>query len=380
MIASTSLLPSLSGHPASQRCLVKPYQIFQSMYGLTLILATLGVPSVRPQSLPVPVNPSPPLRSFLSPPQPSDDCKECLSYVSDGIECSKCHSWVHEKCSGLTKKQFAAFTAPRNNSRWLCKACTACRKPEVKAITKVKLPKPSASQELTSPSSSIPPTSDVTPSPTLSPRVVWGKLRGDQITHEINEAYREVILWKPNLFKVPSGQTGEKFIDELARTVDFFKRDSHLEPIALTALITMMPLLLQKPTKTSKTSDHIRYLKERLDLWKTGNLTKLIRQGREIQKPLLQTDKPPPASSDKIIKTFTRLMLLGKISSAVKWVSNQSSGVGVHKITDAILRDLADKHPDAREASPDAILQGPALDVEPVVFEKNPTQRVSVMQ
>ena len=301
--------------------------------------------------------PPSPSKVALQPPHPSDDCKECLTYVSDGIECSECRSWVHEKCTGLTKKQFTAFTAPRNNNKWLCKACAACKKPKVKANTKVKpLQKPSASQESTSFTSSIPPTDDVPPSPTLSSRIVWGNLRGDQIKNEINEAYREVILWKPNLFKVPSGQTGEKFIDELARTVDFFKRDSHLEPIALTAVITMMPLLLQKPSKTSKISDHIKYLKERLELWRSGNLTKLIRQGRAIQKPLLQTDKPPTASSDKVIKTFTRLMLLGKISSAVKWVSNQSCGVGVHKVTDAILQDLADKHPDAREASPDAIL------------------------
>ena len=211
---------------------------------------------------------------------------------------------------------------------------------------------------------------DASPSPTLSSRVVWGKLRGDQITQEINDAYREVIRWKPNLFKVPSGQTGDKFIDELTRTAEFFKHDSHLEPIALTALITMMPLLLQKPTKTSKTSDHVKYLKDRLELWKSGNLTKLIRQGKEIQKPLLQTDKPPPVSSDKVTKTFTRLMLQGKISSAVKWISNQSCGVGVHKVTDAILKDLEDKHPDAREPSPDALLQGPVMDVEPVAFER----------
>ena len=62
-------------------------------------------------------------------------------------------------------------------------------------------------------------------------------------------------------------------------------------------------------------------------------------------------------------------MLQGKISSAVKWISNQSCGVGVHKVTDAILKDLEDKHPDAREPSPDALLQGPVMDVEPVVFE-----------
>ena len=47
----------------------------------------------------------------------------------------------------------------------------------------------------------------------------------------------------------------------------------------------------------------------------------------------------------------------------------------LEQVTNAILRDLSDKHLDAREASPDAILLGPrpGLDVETwatVVFEK----------
>ena len=59
-----------------------------------------------------------------------------------------------------------------------------------------------------------------------------------------------------------------------------------MQPIALKAAIILLALGLQKPTQKSKTKDHKECLAKRLVLWKEGETSKLLREGRIIQKRL----------------------------------------------------------------------------------------------
>ena len=45
----------------------------------------------------------------------------------------------------------------------------------------------------------------------------------------------------------------------------------------------MPALLLQKPSKTSKTKDHLKALERRLRLWEEGNITELVNESIIIQ-------------------------------------------------------------------------------------------------
>ena len=87
------------------------------------------------------------------------------------------------------------------------------------------------------------------------------------------KCYTKIITWSQNIFKVPWGRVGEAFISELGRIISLFSNDSALSHIAINAVIVMLPLLLQKPSKKSKTSDHTKYLEKRLALWKVSFLT-----------------------------------------------------------------------------------------------------------
>jgi len=203
----------------------------------------------------------------------------------------------------------------------------------------------------------------------------WGSLRGKEIASTINEAYNEVISWRPNLFLVPTGDTGNDFIAEVTRLCNAFGGKSALESCALTMVITIIPLLLQKPSKKSKTAKHVEYLKDRLVLWKNGDIKGLIKEGKAIQDKIsfdLKKNagrKKGPKEAEVTLKVFTKLMLLGKVSQAVNWISNRNKGCGVHSVTPEIVATLADKHPDAMEASLDALLRGPMYKVEPVIYE-----------
>ena len=66
----------------------------------------------------------------------------------------------------------------------------------------------------------------------------------------------------------------------------------------------MPALLLQKPSKKSKTKDHKVYLEKRLQWWVNGDLDLLIREGEAIQDRLTKSK----VSKDHAEKVFVRLM------------------------------------------------------------------------
>jgi hypothetical protein len=192
---------------------------------------------------------------------------------------------------------------------------------------------------------------------------VWGVLKGTDITSAVNHAYSAVVRWKKNLFRVPSGKAGQDFIDEVVKTINSYISGSHFESVALTMTMIIFPLLLQKPSRNSKAKDHVAHLEKRLALWRTGDISKLLKQGTVIQARLLSS-KPSAKHNEQV---FVRLMLQGKISAALKWIGSQRSGL--LDVDDNVLATLRDKHPKPAEVVDGALLKGPAVVVEDVIFD-----------
>ena len=131
----------------------------------------------------------------------------------------------------------------------------------------------------------------------------------------------------------------------------------------MTMLMVMPGLLLQKPSKRSKAADHSRVLQKRIDLWKEGKVTELLNEGRAIQDRLAR-GKHRQANTEKV---FVRLMLQGKVSAAMRWIGQSTTGI--LDASEDVVQELTKKHPRAKSASPGSILEGPGLNVEPVIFE-----------
>ena len=55
-----------------------------------------------------------------------------------------------------------------------------------------------------------------------------------------------------------------------------------MKPMALKCLMVFLPLMLQKPSRSSKAKDHRKYLLKRLLLWEKGNLRALLSECVEI--------------------------------------------------------------------------------------------------
>ena len=164
-------------------------------------------------------------------------------------------------------------------------------------------------------------------------------MSGHNIRESLENAYNSVITWKPNLFRLPSGSVGKEFVEEITSIVNHFIKNTEMQSVAMKALMVIGPLLLQKPSKSSKNKEHISHLKDRLTKWKCGNLTDILNEGNAIQKRLLQGNITPLQHE----KVFVRLMLQGKVGAALKWIS--ASRTGVHDITPDTVTKLRDKHP-----------------------------------
>ena len=82
---------------------------------------------------------------------------------------------------------------------------------------------------------------------------MWQDLTGQEFSTAIDNAYSWIVHWRQNLFKVPSGACGKRFVGELACLFQAFANESAYEAFAIKAAMTLPALMLQKPNTKSKT-------------------------------------------------------------------------------------------------------------------------------
>jgi len=204
---------------------------------------------------------------------------------------------------------------------------------------------------------------------------MWGKdVDGISFAHSITCAYAETVHWRRNVFLVPSGAVGKEFITELARLIQSYAEASTLESIAIRAAMVMQTLLLQKPHGKATSKEHVRCLERRLSIWKRGTIDELVREGRTIQHRLRQGKRQ--VSQDGLAQVFSRLMLQGKVKSALRFLSEQSSGSVLDLDAEvdgkSVRTILKEKHPLPQPVNVDALASDlPCTDyTHPVLFDR----------
>ena len=139
------------------------------------------------------------------------------------------------------------------------------------------------------------------------------------------------VHWKRNIFRVPQGNIGKQFVDELARLYAAFADGSALESVSLKAIIVIPHLLLQKPHHSSKTKENIPSVKRRMELWKDGDLGSLLKEALTIQHRLKKFYQQKKTSNNPA-RQFADLMFQGKIKQALEMLS-KGSGVSFNWMT-----------------------------------------------
>ena len=108
----------------------------------------------------------------------------------------------------------------------------------------------------------------------------------NQAIEELKQCYEKIVFWRKNLFMLPNGSSGKDYIKEIIRMISEWLIESPIMECAMFALHVMPTLLLQKPSKSSKSKDHVITLKQRLEKWKIGEFLQLLREARAFQNRL----------------------------------------------------------------------------------------------
>ena len=299
-------------------------------------------------------------------------CGECSKLLGKGnsVGCDgDCNKWFHAVCVGITDQVFKDLRSDEH-SEWKCNYCLPVVSfgavgtldspgPLTQAISDLRLATESNANPLQEKQCHLPPVDAVTPSEQLK----FGESSGAKAVEAWMQVYNEVVRWKRNVFMPPTGKSGKDLIDEMTKLVNAWTSRSSKEPVAMTMLMVMPALLLQKPSKRSKAADHSRVLQKRVDFWKEGKITELLSEGRAIQRRLA-SGKHHQAHTEKV---FVRLMLQGKVSAAMRWIGNNATGI--LDASEDVMQELIKKHPKAERATQGSLLEGPAVKVEPVIFE-----------
>jgi len=183
-------------------------------------------------------------------------------------------------------------------------------------------------------------------------------------TASIDNAYNEISRWRKNTFLVPYGRTGREFIDTLTAHINDWNNGVEGKHVSLKSAFVLMAVALQKPSRKSKSKQHQECLVQRLSLWKEGKIEKLLQEGRMIQNRLLKSKRNETPNKAKI---FADLVMRGQIHSALRYLCEDNGG-GVLPLSDDVMRQLKEKHPDAQEAHFGSLLFGPVQEVPPTLF------------
>ena len=210
------------------------------------------------------------------------------------------------------------------------------------------------------------------------PDFLWGEVDGKQFACALNRVYEEVVQWRRNLFKVPSGKAGKAFVRELSRMFNAYAEGSALESMAMKAAMTMPALLLQKPSSRSKAKEHATHLERHLKLWSEGKLDDLIHEGHTIQHQLIRGQKSLQQNDEQTSRRFAKLMMEGKVRAALRLVTqaNSSSPLPLNNLanpndpnsTQTVRDILLEKHPPKQPPRHSSIIKPhvPLAELHPV--------------
>ena len=206
----------------------------------------------------------------------------------------------------------------------------------------------------------------------------WGVLVGPQIRHTVDLAFEEIVTWKRNIFLVPYGKIGRRFILELARFYQAFADATVLESIAMKICVILPHLLLQKPHQKSRAKEHNSHLSRRMSLWENGQLEDLVNEGRCIQQRINLITRETSVNKNKM---FDQLMSHGRTSAALKLLSSNNRGcllsndvIDTSEGPKTVHEILASKHPPGKPAMTEALLNDSItrqhVPHNPIIFEE----------
>ena len=181
---------------------------------------------------------------------------------------------------------------------------------------------------------------------------LWTNL--DSSEEEIDKIYFNVVHWRSRFFSLGKNKVGTKFVDTLRAILHIFTDRKGKNDIPMKLMMILPHLMLPRTKSENAGSNAI--IQRRLDSLTQCKFLELYNEARTMQVRLPK-QKTPEEESD--LKNFKKFMCQGKISSALKCLSDHQRG-GIlslkEKIGDkTVLELLKEKQPSPGKLEEDSI-------------------------
>ena len=114
---------------------------------------------------------------------------------------------------------------------------------------------------------------------------------------------------------------GRKYVDHLSKEVSYFSSGT----CSSERLLVFSSVILQRDCTIRKGADIRSVIERRLDMWDGERYDIQVQEAVRCDKSLRNHNRSFPTESH-LTSVFTRLMLLGKVKAAVRWLSDHGGG------------------------------------------------------
>eukprot|EP00117_Sycon_ciliatum_P019119 scpid50248/ scgid17443/ len=178
---------------------------------------------------------------------------------------------------------------------------------------------------------------------------------------DIRSIWWKAVSLRGKQYALSDGNVGTRFVNMLAEEIEKCnaKQQSSEREFIFTAVV------LQRDKMVKKSKDIRPLLTRRMDMWEAGLLAELLREAQRCDNQLQSSMSP--MSNEQVQRTFNRLMLEGRVRSAVRLVTDRSSGGVLDPADEAhgktgplgktVYDVLQEKHPAPRTPDPSAFLE-----------------------
>ena len=286
----------------------------------------------------------------------NNNCSVCSRNLGKGgVWCKTCLTWMHIKCSGLPNGR--AWHAD-----WACITCTSSPRPMSNES-----PSDPAPSNFTEPARSAQPdpNQNFLTEPTLNqqntptiedveakPEAFWQNIEGKRPL--LKKVYDQIVHWKPIFFILSKNKVGFTYVESLNVLLTPLANNSLNSDVAFYAAFVFPHLVLPK-TKREVDGSISKIIGRRLKQWNAGQIEELFEEAKAIQMRLVKNNK---RKDEKEAKIFNKNMEKGKISSAIRCLTEETGGVlSLSERIDGetVEAILQRKHPKGQPANDDLI-------------------------
>ena len=122
-------------------------------------------------------------------------------------------------------------------------------------------------------------------------------------------------------YSLPRGSCGRRYISTLIDEIKMLIKGH----VPSERLIVFSSVILQRENFIKKLRDVVRSLHRRLDLWLDGQFDILVQEARRCDRPF-NSNRGKQVNKRHTERVFTRLMLHGRVCSAMRWLTDRIKG------------------------------------------------------